>query len=75
MKIKKIKTPSCEGKTVSYTHLIKGGNEMFCFDVQKGLWHKEDDTRMLCTATYNDTMYYVNDENNYICLLYTSRCV
>jgi hypothetical protein len=45
---------------------IKGGNEMFCFDVQKGLWHKEDDTRMLCTATYNDTMYYVNDENNYI---------
>lgn len=45
---------------------IKGGNEMFCFDVQKSLWHKEDDTRMLSTATYNDTMYYVNDENNYI---------
>ena len=41
-------------------------NELFCFDTQKGLWHKEDDTRMLSTATYNDTMYYVCEENNYV---------
>ncbi len=45
---------------------INGGNEMFCFDTQKRLWHKEDDTKMLSAATYIDTMYYVNDENNYI---------
>lgn len=45
---------------------IKGGNELFVFDTQKGIWHKEDDTAMLSTATYNDTMYYINEENNYI---------
>lgn len=45
---------------------INGGYELFAFDTQKGLWHKEDDTKMLSTATYNDTMYFVNDENNYV---------
>lgn len=45
---------------------IKGGNELFVFDTQRGLWHKEDDTAMLSTATYNDTLYYVNEENDYI---------
>ena len=43
-----------------------GVNELFVFDTQKGLWHKEDDTAILSTATYNDTMYYVNESNNFI---------
>lgn len=43
-----------------------GRSEVFVFDTQKGLWHKEDDTSILSTATYNDTMYYVDELNNFI---------
>lgn len=43
-----------------------GRSEVFVFDTQKGLWHKEDDTAIRSTATYNDTMYYVDELNNFI---------
>lgn len=43
-----------------------GEKELFVFDTQKGLWHKEDDTAMQSAVTYNDTMYYVDELNNFI---------
>lgn len=40
--------------------------ELFCFDINKGLWHKEDDTQMLGTVTYNDIMYYIDGKTDYL---------
>ena len=37
------------------------GWELFVFDTEKGLWHKEDDTKMGGCTTYNNLLYYLND--------------
>lgn len=44
----------------------KGEYELFVFDTEKGLWHKEDDTQMLSTVTYNNSMYYVDGNTGYV---------
>ena len=44
----------------------QGEYELFVFDTEKGLWHKEDDTQMLSTVTYNNTMYYVDGNTGYV---------
>ena len=36
-----------------------GGYELLVFDAEKGLWHKEDDTRFRSCATINNRLYYV----------------
>ena len=37
------------------------GWELFVFDTEKGLWHKEDDTKTGGCTTYNNLLYYLND--------------
>ena len=37
-----------------------GVYELFVFDTDTGLWHREDETQMLSTVTYNNVMYYVD---------------
>ena len=44
----------------------QGEYELFVFDTEKGLWHKEDDTQILSTVTYNNTMYYVDGNTGYV---------
>lgn len=34
--------------------------ELFVYDTEKGIWHKEDNTRFLDTTTYNDVLYYID---------------
>lgn len=43
-----------------------GEYELFVFDTDTGLWHKEDNTHMLSTVTYNNTMYYIDGETGYV---------
>lgn len=43
-----------------------GEYELFVFDTQTGLWHKEDNTQMLSAVTYNNTMYYIDGNTGYI---------
>ena len=39
---------------------ISGEYEMFVFDTESGMWHKEDNTQMLDCVTYNNQLYYVD---------------
>lgn len=43
-----------------------GEYELFVFDTETGLWHKEDNTQMLSAVTYNNTMYYIDGNTGYI---------
>lgn len=43
-----------------------GEYELFAFDTETGLWHKEDNTQMLSAVTYNNTMYYIDGKTGYI---------
>ncbi len=40
--------------------------ELFCFDIEKGLWHKEDETQIVSAVTYNDILYYIDGLNGYL---------
>lgn len=42
------------------------GYELFCFDTEKGLWTKEDDTAFEDCATYNNVLYYTSQNDNYL---------
>lgn len=44
----------------------KGEYEMFVYDTRSGIWEKEDNTQMISTVTYNNTMYYVDGNTGYI---------
>lgn len=43
-----------------------GEYDLFVFDTETGLWHKEDNTQMLSAVTYNNTMYYIDGNTGYI---------
>lgn len=43
-----------------------GEYELFVYDTDTNLWHKEDNTKMLSTVTYNNTMYYIDGVTGYI---------
>lgn len=43
-----------------------GEYELFVFDTETGLWHREDNTQMLSAVTYNNTMYYIDGNTGYI---------
>ena len=36
---------------------------LFTYDIDKGMWHKEDDTHMLWTANIGTDMYYIGSDN------------
>lgn len=38
--------------------------ELFVLDTLTGLWHKQDDTHMRDCVTYNDLLYYVDDDED-----------
>ncbi len=37
-----------------------GEYELFVLDTDTGMWHREDNTQMLSTVTYNNVLYYVD---------------
>lgn len=43
-----------------------GEYELFVFDTETGIWHKEDNTQMLSAVTYNNTMYYIDGNTGYV---------
>lgn len=40
-------------------HTKAGGYELMVFDTEKGVWHKEDNTRFRACATIDNRLYYV----------------
>lgn len=38
-----------------------GEQELFVYDTDKGLWHKEDDTKMIDCTTYNGVLYWLDE--------------
>ena len=44
-----------------------GSYELFVFDTATGLWHKEDNTQMVDTVTYNNVLYYTDSEGKLVC--------
>jgi len=47
-----------------------GGYELMVFDVDKGVWHKEDTTRFRSCATVGDKLYYIEYDHE---VLYCSE--
>lgn len=37
-----------------------GAYELFAFDTDTGMWHREDSTHMADTVTYNNVLYYID---------------
>ena len=49
-------------------HKRGGGYELMVLDVEKGVWHKEDNTRFRSCATVGDKLYYVEyDDEPLMC--------
>lgn len=49
-------------------HKRSGGYELMVLDVDKGLWHKEDDTRFRGCATIGDKLYFIEyDDEPLLC--------
>lgn len=45
-----------------------GVQELLVYDTDKGLWHKEDDTKMIDCTTYNGVLYWLDDtKENIMC--------
>lgn len=45
-----------------------GEHELLVYDTDKGLWHKEDDTKMIDCTTYNGVLYWLDEtKENIIC--------
>ena len=45
-----------------------GEQELFVYDTDKGLWHKEDDTKMIDCTTYNGVLYWLDEtKENIMC--------
>lgn len=38
-----------------------GEQELLVYDTDKGLWHKEDDTKIIDCTTYNGVLYWLDD--------------
>jgi len=41
--------------------------ELFVLDTDTGLWHKEDDTQMTRCVTYNNVLYWFDEERAFTC--------
>lgn len=45
-----------------------GEQELLVYDTDKGLWHKEDDTKMIDSTTYNGVLYWLDEtKENIMC--------
>lgn len=45
-----------------------GEQELLVYDTDKGLWHKEDDTKMIDCTTYNGVLYWIDEtKENIMC--------
>ena len=47
-------------------HTKAAGYELMVFDMEKGIWHKEDNTRFRSCATIGDMLYYVQYKGDLI---------
>lgn len=41
-----------------------GEYELFVYDTETGMWHKEDNTQFLSAETYNNILYYIDGNTN-----------
>ena len=41
--------------------------ELFVFDTETGLWHREDDMHMVSCATYNNVLYFTDEKGALYC--------
>ena len=41
---------------------------MFCYDTNKGIWHKEDNEDVVQFTTLKDELYYINSDNELKCI-------
>ena len=44
-----------------------GTYELFVFDTDTGMWHKEDNTQMVDTVTYNNVLYFTDAAGDLVC--------
>lgn len=51
---------------VSLKNTASGEYELYVYDTDVSCWVKEDSERFSATATYNNILYFVNDETGYI---------
>lgn len=47
--------------------------ELYVYDLNSGQWLKEDDLRFTSTATYNNQMYFANENTGYIGCIETQK--
>jgi hypothetical protein len=55
---------ACAYKNKYYITMLNkstNSNEFFVFDVEKGMWHKEDDLKAECFCAVDDEVYYISD--------------
>ena len=43
-----------------------GNWHMFVFDSERGIWHREDDTRAMMFTTFRDDLFYIDEESGCI---------
>lgn len=58
---------ACGHKNKYYISMLDtSSNEyaMFVYDTEKGLWHKEDNTRITAFCSIDEELYYINGTNN-----------
>lgn len=61
------KAVACGHKNKYYISMLDSRSneyEMFVFDTEKGLWHKEDNQHILGFCSVNDELYYIDGSNN-----------
>ena len=58
---------ACGHKNKYYISMLDSRSneyEMFVFDTEKGLWHKEDNQHIIGFCSVNDELYYIDGSNN-----------
>ncbi|MBP3410074.1 MAG: hypothetical protein J6M10_03665 [Clostridia bacterium] len=45
---------------------MAGDWHMFVYDVEKGIWHREDSTCAMMFTAYRDDIYYIDEENGFL---------
>lgn len=44
----------------------RGAWALYSYDIDKGIWHREDETHALYMATYDGELYYIDARDNYM---------
>ncbi len=52
-----------------------GEYEMFVYDTNYGMWHKEDNIRAKMFCSNDDKLYFIDSDNNLVCNTYYEDCL